>query len=474
MSYVFAAPELVESAAQDLAGIGSALGQATAAAAGPTSSVLAAGADEVSAAISQLFGTHGQEFQAVSAQATAFHDEFVGLLRAGAGAYASAEATGAQTLLGQVAAPYQALFANTQSNLQTLGGALAANPVPLLNQIVSNQAGNGPAIARGLASLPAGIGTGLNALSTANPVAALQGIIDQQVGFSQVVASSLQHAGNDFVAGFNALPTSFQAASQAFAAGDVNGGLMQIGGGFLSPFLSGFDVATAADGSTLTITPLGAVGDLLPIFGIPGQTLQHLTNLIPAGSIPGQMAQNFTNLVDTLTDTGVTSSLTLIGDPGPVPSGVGFGIDLDTHMGLPLALAIDAVGGPANALNALGASATTFVHAAQTGDVLGAAAAVFQAPAVVADGFLNGQMTVPLNVNALGFATTLNIPLSGILVNPSAYAATADAGFGVPINGVVTGTPLGGIVPGLLSFLPRELASALGGPAPVIPAFPGL
>lgn len=273
------------------------------------------------------------------------------------------------------------------------------------------------------------------------------------------------NAGNHLVAGFSALPSSFQAASQAFAVGDVTGGLQLIGGGFLNPFLSGFDVATGADG-TLAITPVGALGDLLPIFGIPGQTLQHLTDLIPAGSVPAQVAQNFTNVVSTLTDTGVTSSVNLVLDPS---APLGFGLDLHTHMGLPLALAIDAIGGPVNGLHALGVSASTFVNAAQTGDVLGAAAAVFDAPAVVTDGFLNGQVTVPLNVTALGFPTTLNLPLSGILVNPTAYSAVADSGFGL-INGVVTGTPLGGIVPGLLSFLPRELAAALGAPAPVIPS----
>lgn len=284
-----------------------------------------------------------------------------------------------------------------------------------------------------------------------------------------MVASSLQNAGNHIVAGFTALPSSFAAASQAFEAGDVTGGLQLIGGGFLNPFLSGFDVATAADGS-LSIAPLGAVGDLLPIFGIPGQTLQHLTDLIPAGSVPAQVGQNFTNLIGTLTDTGVTSSLNLVNDPG---SEFGFGLDLHTHMGLPLALAIDAIGGPVNGLNALGVSASTFVHAAQTGDVLGAAASVLNAPAVVADGFLNGQVTVPLNVTALGFPTTLHLPLSGILVNPTAYSATADSGFGL-INGFVTGTPLGGIIPGLLDFLPRELAHALGGPVAEIPALPPL
>lgn len=54
-----------------------ALSEATAAAAIPTTQVLAAAADEVSAAIAELFGAHGQEFQALSAQASAFHDRFV-------------------------------------------------------------------------------------------------------------------------------------------------------------------------------------------------------------------------------------------------------------------------------------------------------------------------------------------------------------------------------------------------------------
>nr|WP_223163860.1 PE family protein [Mycobacterium simiae] len=45
--------------------------------------MLAAGADEVSAAIAALFGTHGQAYQAyraLSAQAVAFHQQFVQLL----------------------------------------------------------------------------------------------------------------------------------------------------------------------------------------------------------------------------------------------------------------------------------------------------------------------------------------------------------------------------------------------------------
>ncbi|OBK28547.1 hypothetical protein A5634_20190 [Mycobacterium asiaticum] len=489
MSFVLATPELVASAAQDLAGISSALGQATAAAAGPTSAVLAAGADEVSAAIAQLFGTHGQEFQAISAQAAAFHEQFVGLLNAGAGAYASAEASATQTLLSAASAPslfqgLESLVTSTSANLHSLESAIVANPTPLLSQLLSNQLGYGQQIATGfanavqnlpaeLANVPASLQGAVQALATANPGAVLQGIVNNQIGYANLISTSLQHAGTDLVTGLGQLPASFQAAGQAFAAGDVTGGLQTIGGGLLKPFFSGFEATTLADG-TISITPLGAAGDLLPIFSIPGQMAQNFTNLLPAGSIPAQMSQNFTNIVKTLTDTSVTSTANVINDPATIPSGIGFGLDLNTHMGLPLALAIDALGGPVNGLSALNSSAAAFLNAAQAGDVLGAATAAFNTPADVLNGFLNGQVTVPLNVTALGFPTTLDLPLSGILVNPSPYTAVADSGFGLPINGVVTGTPLGGIVPGLLNFLPQELAAALGGPVPVIPQFPPL
>lgn len=63
MSFVTAVPELVESAAQDLAGIRSALVEAAQAVAVPTTALAAAGEDEVSAAIAALFGTFGQEYQ---------------------------------------------------------------------------------------------------------------------------------------------------------------------------------------------------------------------------------------------------------------------------------------------------------------------------------------------------------------------------------------------------------------------------
>ncbi|MCV7078551.1 PE domain-containing protein [Mycobacterium szulgai] len=498
MSFVIAAPDLVEAAAQDLASIRSALSQAAASAAGPTTGVVAAGADEVSLAISQLFGAHGQEFQLLSAQATAFHDEFVNMLNAGAAAYSNAEATGTQllasavnvpaealfgqplfggaatatglnTLAGNVAAPYQTLLANTTANLQSLNSAVRANPAPFLQQLVHNQMGYGQAIGASvqntitnlptvLADLPSGAQAAFQSLLTANPAALINQVATNQAGFAHTISSALHSAGQDLNAGLPTFQAGLQTAFQQFSAGNVTGAMDTVGGGLVNLLLPGFDVTTGAN-AVLSITPIGPVGDLLPIFAIPGQMAQNFTNLLPAGSIPAMVSQNFTNLVQTATNTSVTSTLDLFFDPS-APTGIG--VAINANMGLPLALGIDALGGPVNALNALGSSTSAFVNAVQTGDTLGAATAFLNAPAVVADGFLNGHTTFPLTIDALGIPTTLNLPLDGILVPPGPYTAT------IPLLGadaVVSGTPLGGIVPALLGFLPEQLAEAIGAAA---------
>ncbi|AMC50259.1 PE-PGRS family protein PE_PGRS27 [Mycobacterium tuberculosis variant bovis BCG] len=117
MSLVIVAPETVAAAALDVARIGSSIGVANSAAAGSTTSVLAAGADEVSAAIATLFGSHAREYQAISTQVAAFHDRFAQTLSAAVGSYVSAEATNAAPLatlehnvLNALNAPTQALL----------------------------------------------------------------------------------------------------------------------------------------------------------------------------------------------------------------------------------------------------------------------------------------------------------------------------------------------------------------------------
>src|SRR6201996_6447783 len=98
MSYVKATPAHVAAAASDLANIGSTISSANSAALGPTSNVLAPGADEVSASIAALFGTHSQIYQQLSAQAALFHQQFVELMNGGAAQYAATEAANASPL----------------------------------------------------------------------------------------------------------------------------------------------------------------------------------------------------------------------------------------------------------------------------------------------------------------------------------------------------------------------------------------
>ena len=111
MSFVIVAPEMLAAAATDLESIGSALSAANAAAAVPTVGVLAAGADEVSAALASLFAGHAQAYQALSAEAAVFHQQFMQALRVSGAQYASAEAANAsplQSVLGAIDAPVEA------------------------------------------------------------------------------------------------------------------------------------------------------------------------------------------------------------------------------------------------------------------------------------------------------------------------------------------------------------------------------
>ena len=87
MSYVVAVPEFVASAASDLSNIGSGLSAANAAAVVPTTAVVAAAGDEVSAAVASLFSGHAKDFQALGARAAAFHGEFVRALSGAGGAF---------------------------------------------------------------------------------------------------------------------------------------------------------------------------------------------------------------------------------------------------------------------------------------------------------------------------------------------------------------------------------------------------
>jgi triacylglycerol lipase len=165
VSYVVALPEMMSAASTEVASIGSAVATANQGVASATTGVLAAAQDEVSAAIAALFSAHGQGYQALSAQATAFHERFVQALTGASGAYAAAEAanasplaaleqallgvgqeiqqapaalasgfsSGVESLLSSPSSPLLALFA---SNVPPLSWFIGNQPPPLLNLLL--------------------------------------------------------------------------------------------------------------------------------------------------------------------------------------------------------------------------------------------------------------------------------------------------------------------------------------------------
>ena len=95
MSFVSTQPTELTAAAENLQGVGSSLTTQNAAAVAPTTGVLPAAADEVSALTAAQFATHAQMYQAISAQAAAIHEMFVNTLGVSAGSYAATEAANA-------------------------------------------------------------------------------------------------------------------------------------------------------------------------------------------------------------------------------------------------------------------------------------------------------------------------------------------------------------------------------------------
>lgn len=85
----------------------------------------AAAADDVSIAVSQLFGRYGQEFQTVSNQLAAFHTEFVRTLNRGAAAYLNTESANGGQLFGQIEAGQRAVSAAAAAS-PVVGPAAAA------------------------------------------------------------------------------------------------------------------------------------------------------------------------------------------------------------------------------------------------------------------------------------------------------------------------------------------------------------
>jgi PPE-repeat protein len=207
MSFVTTQPAALTAAASNLQAIGSALGAQNAAAAGPTTGVTPAGADEVSALMAAQFSTHGSMYQEVSAQAAAIHQMLVNTLGTNAESYAATEAANAavastpaaaagQSAIGTMGGIVNALGSNALVSDLGEGASTATMYIPsslvpsMIGFLTSGGAGAGGATAgSGLGALLApggplgalgGLGGGVGAASSAAAVApAVTGVMGQ-------------------------------------------------------------------------------------------------------------------------------------------------------------------------------------------------------------------------------------------------------------------------------------------------------
>ncbi|OBK29563.1 hypothetical protein A5634_18350 [Mycobacterium asiaticum] len=525
MSYVVTVPELVTTAAEGLAGVGSTIQQATAAAATPTTTLAAAAADEVSAGITQVFGSYGREFQAISARVATFHEEFVRLLNQSAAAYVATDiATAGQGLANAVNAParsllgqatgglraleaavqpllwtpsaaaatapggaYGQLVANTATNLQALGNSWAADPFPFLRQFLANQQGYAQQISTALAgaiqnfpanlaNLPTAAEAAIRQLLSFNAAAFAQQFVATQLGFAQTFFTSAANGISGLVAGLPNFASGLQVAFQQLLAGNYTGAVSDLGRAFIGLLVNGvnpgqvnliFDIPNATITAGVNPTLIGPLGDLFTIMNIPGQEAQYLTNLLPP-SIPRQMAQNLTNVLNTLTVPIISAQVIL-----RILAGTA---ELDPFFGLPLIATYAAAGAPLSTLNAIATSAETIQQALATGNYLGAAGTLFDLPAVALNGSLNGNIPIDTTINVptgldpnflpTNVEIVLHLPSDGILVPPHPATATIV----VPSSPLfpsatfpvtILGTPFSGLVPLLVNYAPQQLAMAI-------------
>jgi PE family len=111
MSFLAVSPELAAAAADDLARIASSVSAANSAAVAATTQVLPAAEDEVSTRIATLFGMQATQFQALSAEAANFHQQFIQRLNAGIAAYQVTDLENAeQNLLTTINGPTEYLL----------------------------------------------------------------------------------------------------------------------------------------------------------------------------------------------------------------------------------------------------------------------------------------------------------------------------------------------------------------------------
>jgi len=128
MSFVTTQPEALAYAAGKLQTLGSTMAAESAAAAAPTTGVVPAAADEVSALQAAIFGAYGSLYQSVNAEATTIHELFIHTLGASAGSYAATESANSAKTASPLSGRISGLLssaANAPAAADPPGGNLA-------------------------------------------------------------------------------------------------------------------------------------------------------------------------------------------------------------------------------------------------------------------------------------------------------------------------------------------------------------
>ncbi|WP_181025309.1 PE family protein [Mycobacterium kansasii] len=395
MSILNVVPDVMNAAAGNLAEIGSAMSAANAAAAPPTTGLVAMAADQVSAAVTAAFATHAQDYQALSAKMAAFHDQFVRTLSNGAGAYLGAE------------------IANAEQNLLNAvnGPALSLLGHPLL--------GTGADSAARAAT--AGSGTGATAASA------------ESAGWS--AGSGLSSATGAAVAGATATGAT---ATDATATGAAVTGTTATGATATGTTATGATATgatatgTTATGATATGTTGGSA--MLPL---AGPTAPVTVPLVSTSTPFGPVALTLNGTVDLTT-------FQVAFDSGSIA------------LPTPLALGIDALGPYYLATTALQNSAMAFGNAISSGNPLAAAGTLFFAPVNAVNSFLFGHETITQSMAApagLGYSeVAFSVPVGGLLSPLQPFTLTLTPTSGTPTSIALGGTQVGGLVPGLLGL----------------------
>jgi hypothetical protein len=262
MSFLGVTPDVLTAASGNLENIGTSLRAAHAAAAAQTTAIVAPAADEVSEAITSLFGTAAQEYQALGAQAAAFHENFVSTLSAGAGQYVGAEAANVR----------QTVAVAASAVTQTINTPIGPLSVSLGSNLLPPSGANGP------------FSVFANASST-------------------LLGSGTVTATGNFLAGPYGPGTQIQVTGATLNAPGLLNGLVAFAGPGVATNISLFNsvstlVSDLQTGNVLgaAITALNAPGNLLTAATIGSTTVNVSIDTAPFGGPVGTLSIPFNGI----------------------------------------------------------------------------------------------------------------------------------------------------------------------------------